>query len=54
MKLAAHREIEAWGWYVDRLADLAIGYRLKRVLTEEEYERLGKYYIWLWQRHKLT
>lgn len=45
------REIAAWGWYVDRLCDLALAF-VRGAITEQEKEDLRTYYLELWKRHE--
>lgn len=50
MRTPVHREIDAWGWYVDRLADLIIA-KNRKTITEGEYDHYRALYMFMWSNH---
>lgn len=48
MRTPVHRELDAWGPIVDRLADISIAREFGDI-TEREWEELHRLYLWVWQ-----
>ena len=48
MRTPVHRELDAWGPIVERLAVVAYARTVGR-LTEREADELQRLYLWVWQ-----
>lgn len=48
VRTPVHREVEAWGPIVDRLAAVAFAHEFGYI-TNREFQQLQMFYLWLWQ-----